>query len=86
MVRSCMTDVATMPDLSIRELWLLAPIAAVVLWMGVYPESFMAPMRRDVGLLVERLDRARPVGDAMMARTAMPRVAAGETATHEDKH
>ena len=65
-------DVATMPDLSIRELWLLAPIAAVVLWMGVYPESFMAPMRRDVGLLVERLDRARPVGDAMMARSAAP--------------
>ena len=42
-------DVAAMPDLKLRELALLAPIAAVVLWMGVYPESFLAPMRGDVG-------------------------------------
>ena len=57
-------DVAEMRDLSGRELWLLAPIAAVVLWMGVYPESFMAPMRKDVGVLLTRLDRARPVSDS----------------------
>ena len=57
-------DVAEMRDLSGRELWLLAPIAAVVLWMGVYPESFMAPMRKDVGVLLARLDRARPVSDS----------------------
>ncbi|MFL6735062.1 MAG: NADH-quinone oxidoreductase subunit M, partial [Sphingomicrobium sp.] len=38
-------DAAAMSDLSAREWWLLAPIAAAVLWMGVYPESFMAPVR-----------------------------------------
>jgi NADH-quinone oxidoreductase subunit M len=47
-----------------REWWLLAPIAAVVLWMGVYPESFMAPIRKDVGLLLTRIERAAPAGDA----------------------
>ena len=81
-------DVAAMPDLSIRELWLLAPIAAVVLWMGVYPESFMAPMRRDVGRLVERLDRAQPVSDSRLARGAAP-APASATATptsHEGAH
>jgi NADH-quinone oxidoreductase subunit M len=57
-------DVRTMPDLSKRELALLAPIAAVVLWMGVYPESFLAPMRADVGTLLARVERARPVGDS----------------------
>jgi NADH-quinone oxidoreductase subunit M len=57
-------DVRAMPDLSKREMLLLAPIAAVVLWMGVYPESFLAPMRADVGTLVARIERARPVGDA----------------------
>ncbi|MEP2381593.1 NADH-quinone oxidoreductase subunit M, partial [Parasphingorhabdus sp.] len=36
-------DVKAMPDLSKREMALLAPIAAAVLWMGVYPESFLAP-------------------------------------------
>ena len=57
-------DVRAMQDLSVREMWLLAPIAAVILWMGVYPESFLAPMRQDVGALVARLERAKPVGDA----------------------
>jgi len=57
-------DAAAMKDLDAREMWLLAPIAAAVLWMGVYPESFMRPMRADVGRLLERIDRAKPEGDA----------------------
>jgi len=57
-------DAAAMKDLSVRELWLLAPIAAGVLWMGVYPESFLRPMRADVGRLLERVERAKPQGDA----------------------
>ncbi|WP_242151650.1 NADH-quinone oxidoreductase subunit M [Sphingomonas sp. BAUL-RG-20F-R05-02] len=57
-------DVRVMPDLSVREIALLAPVAAVALWMGVYPESFLAPMRKDVGTLVARVDRAAPVGDS----------------------
>ena len=57
-------DVAAMPDLSGRELWLLAPIAAVVLWMGVYPESFIAPMRKDVGVLLARIDPTTPISDS----------------------
>ncbi|HVJ01570.1 MAG TPA: proton-conducting transporter membrane subunit, partial [Sphingomonas sp.] len=57
-------DVKAMPDLSMRELWLLGPIAAVVLWMGVYPESFLAPMRADTARLVERVARALPKGDS----------------------
>jgi NADH-quinone oxidoreductase subunit M len=58
-------DVRAMPDLSLREIALLAPIAAVVLWMGVYPESFLAPMRGDVGTLVARIARAAPAGDSL---------------------
>ncbi len=58
-------DVRAMPDLSLREIALLAPIAAVVLWMGVYPESFLAPMRGDAGILVARIDRAKPAGDSL---------------------
>jgi NADH-quinone oxidoreductase subunit M len=57
-------DAAAMPDLDARELWLLAPIAAAVLWMGVYPESFMRPMRADIGRLLERVERATPPSDA----------------------
>ncbi|WP_309611491.1 NADH-quinone oxidoreductase subunit M [Sphingomonas sp.] len=57
-------DAAAMPDLDAREYWLLAPIAAVVLSMGVYPESFLKPMRADVGRLLTRIERAAPAGDA----------------------
>ena len=57
-------DAAAMKDLSAREMWLLAPIAAVVFWMGVYPESFIRPMRADVGRLLERAERAKPAGDS----------------------
>ncbi len=57
-------EVTKMPDLNAREWALLAPIAAAVLWMGVYPESFMAPMRKDIGWLVERTARAAPAGDS----------------------
>ena len=57
-------DAAAMPDLSVREWLLLAPIAAATLWMGVYPESFLAPMRGDVTALVARMAPARPIGDA----------------------
>ena len=53
-----------MKDIDAREMWLLAPIAAAVLWMGVYPESFLRPMRADVGRLLERIERATPASDA----------------------
>src|SRR4051812_12302660 len=61
------SDVAAMPDLSPRELAMLGSIGLVVLWMGVYPESFMAPMRNDVAVLLARVDRAAPAGDAQLA-------------------
>jgi len=61
-------EAARLPDLNKRELGMLVSIAAVVLWMGIYPESFLAPMRKDVGVLLARIDRAKPAGDAQLAR------------------
>ena len=57
-------DAAAMPDLSMREWWLLAPIALAVLWMGIYPESFLRPMRNDVGRVLARMERVAPAGDS----------------------
>ena len=62
------SDAAAMADLDRRELWLLAPIAAAVLWMGVYPESFLRPMRADVGRLLERLEPSVPPSDAHLTK------------------
>ena len=60
-------DAAAMKDISLREWVIMAPIAAATIWMGVYPESFMAPMRADVGTLLARIERAHPAGDAQLA-------------------
>jgi NADH-quinone oxidoreductase subunit M len=32
--------------------------------MGVYPETFLRPIRADVGRLLERVERAAPEGDS----------------------
>jgi NADH-quinone oxidoreductase subunit M len=76
-------DAAAMPDLNARELVSLGAIAAVVLWMGVYPESFLAPMRQDVGALLARVQRAAPPGDSGLVRSAR---AAPAAATHAEAH
>ncbi|WP_028970535.1 NADH-quinone oxidoreductase subunit M [Sphingomonas sp. URHD0057] len=57
-------DAAAMTDLSAREWWLLLPIIAGVFWMGIYPESFLHPIRNDVGRLMTRLERVAPAGDS----------------------
>jgi NADH-quinone oxidoreductase subunit M len=72
-------DAAAMPDLDLREWLMMAPIAAAVLWMGVYPESFLAPMRADIAALDARLARARPEGDAKL-KAGVPKTIASANA------
>ena len=53
-----------MKDLSVREWWLLAPIAAGVFWMGIYQESFLRITRNDVGRILVRMERVAPAGNS----------------------
>jgi NADH-quinone oxidoreductase subunit M len=50
--------VLAMPDLNPRELATLLPIALAVLWMGIYPESFLHPLRAPVAAILARLHHA----------------------------
>jgi NADH-quinone oxidoreductase subunit M len=51
--------------------------------MGIYPESFMAPMRKDVETLMARIERAAPAGDAQLEKgEGMPKDAHGKQAGH----
>ena len=77
-------DAAAMPDLSVREWLMLGPIAAAVLWMGVYPESFLAPIRQDIAALDARVARAKPAGDSRLV-IGQPAPAPAEDA-HEGAH
>jgi NADH-quinone oxidoreductase subunit M len=47
-------DVKAMPDLSLREKIIFAPLIAVVLWMGVYPNSFLEPIHTSVANLIDK--------------------------------
>jgi NADH-quinone oxidoreductase subunit M len=71
-------DAAAMKDLSAREWWLLAPIALAVFWMGIYPESFLKPIRNDVGRILVRMERVAPAGDSGLTL--------GKGAAHEEGH
>ncbi|GAB5347481.1 NADH-quinone oxidoreductase subunit M [Alteriqipengyuania sp. 357] len=75
-------DAAAMPDLNVREWLMLAPVAAAVLWMGVYPESFIAPMRSDIAAIEARIARAAPAGDAALV-AGEPREHAANYLPHE---
>jgi NADH-quinone oxidoreductase subunit M len=74
-------DVRAMPDLSAREWAIMVPLAAVTLWMGVYPESFLAPMRQDVQALVARVADSRAPSDAHL--TAGSPAATSVSGSHE---
>jgi NADH-quinone oxidoreductase subunit M len=78
-------DAAAMPDLSVREWLMLGPIAAAVLWMGVYPESFLAPMRKDIAALDARMARAAPESDSGLV-IGQAAAAPVEDATHGGAH
>ncbi|MBE5072911.1 NADH-quinone oxidoreductase subunit M [Erythrobacteraceae bacterium E2-1 Yellow Sea] len=77
-------DAAAMPDLNAREWAMLAPIAAAVLWMGVYPESFLAPMRADIAALDARIARAAPESDSQLKIGTPTGKIANEIAHHEE--
>jgi NADH-quinone oxidoreductase subunit M len=45
-------------DLNIREILVFAPLIAVVLWMGIYPTSFLDPMEISVTKLITQYENA----------------------------
>ncbi|MDF2638521.1 MAG: NADH-quinone oxidoreductase subunit [Novosphingobium lindaniclasticum] len=77
-------DAAAMADLDLREYLMVIPLGLAVLWMGVYPESFIAPMRADIAALDARLARAKPQGDPKLVMGKEK--PAHEEAAHEGAH
>jgi NADH-quinone oxidoreductase subunit M len=48
-----------MLDLTPREKAVFAPLLLLVLWMGVYPSSFLTPIRASVENIVQRATAAQ---------------------------
>ena len=51
-------DLRNMLDLSLREKAVFAPLLVLVLWMGVYPNSFLRPIQVSVDHLVQQVNAA----------------------------
>jgi NADH-quinone oxidoreductase subunit M len=51
-------DVKAMTDLSAREIAIFAPLVVLVLWMGIYPSSFLEPMHASVENLITNYQAA----------------------------
>jgi NADH-quinone oxidoreductase subunit M len=47
-------DVRAMLDLSWREKLIFAPLIVLVFWMGIYPSSFLDPMKPAIDFVIER--------------------------------
>jgi len=45
-------DLKTILDMNTREIVMFVPLALVVLWMGIYPSSFLGPMHASVAKII----------------------------------
>jgi NADH-quinone oxidoreductase subunit M len=68
----------TLPDLSRRELAILVPLVAMILWMGVYPRPFLSRIERSVEAFVTQVGPAAGVAPAAAETAGIPGV------THAD--
>jgi len=57
-------DLKGMMDMSAREIALFAPLIVVVLWMGIYPSTFIAPMQPSITKLITDYQLALKAADA----------------------
>ncbi len=60
-------DVRAMVDLHPREVLIFAPMIAVVLWMGIYPSSFLRPMQPSIANLIEHVQASERAQAARLA-------------------
>ncbi len=52
-------------DMSPREVAVFAPLVILVLWMGIYPPSFLDPMHASVENLIQQFELARAVTEGV---------------------
>jgi NADH-quinone oxidoreductase subunit M len=61
-------DVRAMLDLHWREIVVFVPMVGVVLWMGIYPHSFLKPIQPTIANLIQSVQSARETGHHLAAR------------------
>ncbi|HUZ75093.1 MAG TPA: NADH-quinone oxidoreductase subunit M [Stellaceae bacterium] len=64
-------DLRAMGDLTLREVAIFAPMIAIVLWMGVYPDSFMRPMQPALAKIIASVQTSERAHAAQLAAARM---------------
>ncbi|WP_188946023.1 NADH-quinone oxidoreductase subunit M [Polymorphobacter multimanifer] len=79
-------DTRAMPDLKAREVVILLPVVAAVLWMGIYPKAFQDPMRPAIAAVVAKFDGVAlatlPTDMTILQAAGHQPVPAGQAARH----
>jgi NADH-quinone oxidoreductase subunit M len=79
-------DTRAMPDLNVREVAILLPVVAAVLWMGIYPKSFQDPMKPAIAAVTARLEGTQmatlPTDMTFLTAPAPVLVPRGQAARH----
>ncbi len=69
-----------LPDLTVRERWVIVPVVAAAVFMGVFPGVFLRPMQPSVDRLLQRVSREvvaqAPAGHASERAASVPQTAA----------
>jgi NADH-quinone oxidoreductase subunit M len=69
-----------LPDLTVRERWVIIPIVAAAVFMGVFPGVFLRPMQPSVDRLLQRVSHETvaqaPAGQASERAVAVRQAAA----------
>ncbi len=60
-------DLAEILDLSGREIAVFVPLIIVVIWMGVYPSTFLEPMHTSVATLIDNVHLAQAGRGGLLA-------------------
>jgi NADH-quinone oxidoreductase subunit M len=43
-----------LPDINLREIFVVAPLMVLIVWIGIHPNTFLGPMEASVRLLLAR--------------------------------
>ena len=60
-------DLKSILDLSAREVAVFVPLVVVVIWMGVYPSTFLSPVHASVAKLIDNYQLAKAAAGSSAA-------------------
>jgi NADH-quinone oxidoreductase subunit M len=71
----------SIPDIAWNEVAAMVPLVILMIWIGVYPNTFLRKMRPSVEQLLTTVEQGRESGNAMIADTLTRRFAAPSPAS-----